>query len=569
MKLIIFFISFLSGIYLLSNCANIKPPTGGPRDTIPPILVESTPKNKSLNYKGNTIKLTYDEYLQIKDLKKQLIITPLIDDDYESKIKKYSVELIFPNSFPDSTTFTFNFQDAIQDITENNVTKDNVFAFSTGNYIDSISINGKVFDLFTNEPLEDYTVCLYPARDTLDIFNSKPTYLTRTNEDGLYLIENIKNGFYRLYAYEDKNSNLVCDIPKEKFGFLADTLNLNSNLDSIRLNVFYMDMRSLEIQREGPTGVYYEIKLNKNIIDYTISVPDFQQPVYHNFGEDKRTIRFYNTFQRVDSIKYYFSAYDSLSQEIEDTLYLKFTETKRKKADFTYSITPKDKENITDNFKGIITFNKPILSVNTDSLYFKYDSLTYQFIPYDSLHATNDRKDTYTFDMDLFFSEYLQNLAKADTLEEASRRDRPSAGSTVNVPDKKKNELNLHLDRGTFISVEQDTLPPVNNFYSFLRTENFGIIRGTVVSDQTSFTIQLLDKQGLKVQKEIKNEFDYSFENVKPGDYLIRVIIDNNQNGIWDPGNIYEFIEPEDVYFFPEVISVRANWEITDINLEF
>jgi uncharacterized protein (DUF2141 family) len=569
MKLVFFFISFLSGIYLLSNCANIKPPTGGPRDTIPPILVESMPKNKSLNYQGNTVKLTYDEYLQIKDLKKQLIITPLLEDEYESKIKKYSVELIFPRPFPDSTTFTFNFQEAIQDITENNVTKDNVFAFSTGNYIDSISINGKVFDLFTNEPMEDYTVCLYPARDTLDIFNSKPTYLTRTNEDGLYLIENIKNGLYRLYAYEDKNSNLICDIPKEKFGFIADTLNLNHNMDSVRINAFYMDMRPLEIQREGPAGVYYEIKLNKNIIDYEIRVPDFQPPVYHNFGEDKRTIRVYNTFQKIDSIKYYFSAFDSLSQNIRDTLYIKFMETKRKKVDFTYSILPKDKENITDDFKGTITFNKPILSINADSIYFKYDSLTYQFVPSDSLHPLDRRKDIYTFEMDLFFSEYLLRLAQADTITETPKRERPSEGSAVTVPAKKKNELNLHLDRATFISVEQDTMPQVNNYYSFLRTENFGIIRGTVNSDQKSFTIQLLDKQGMKVQKEIHDEFDYNFYNVKPGNYLIRVIVDNNQNGIWDPGNVFKLKEPEDVYFFPEVISVRANWEITDINLEF
>lgn len=569
MKFLIFYLSFLAGIYLLSNCANIKPPTGGPRDSIPPILVESIPVNKSLNFQGKSIKLTFDEYLKIQDLQKQLIITPLIEDEYETKIKKYSIELTFPNPFADSTTYTFNFQEAIQDITEGNVTKDNVLAFSTGNYIDSITINGKVYDLFTNKPMEDYTVCLYHATDTLDIFNSKPIYLTRTNKDGLYLIENIKNGFYRMYAYEDKNSNLVCDIPKEKFGFMADTMNLSDNLDSVRINVFYMDMRPLEIQREGPAGVYYEIKLNKNIIDYDIQIPDFSQTVYHNFGEDKKTIRFYNTFQGIDSIQYYFSAYDSLFQEVYDTLYIKFSETKRKKADFTYAITPKDKENITDDFTGTITFNKPIISINTDSLYFKYDSLTYQFIPADSIHPKNYRKDTYTFQMSLFYSKYLENLVKADTAVSSVPRDRQSAGKSLNVGGRKKNDLQLHLDRGTFISVEQDTLPNVNNSYSLMKSENYGIIRGNVMSEQTSFTIQLLDKQGLKVQDEIKNFTEYTFNNVKPGEYLIRVFVDNNHNGIWDPGNIYKSIVPEDVYFFQEVISVRANWEITDINLEF
>ncbi len=570
MKNIILFITgLLIGFYFLSNCANIKPPTGGPRDTIPPVLVQSIPENKSLNYHGKSVNLTFDEYLKIQDLQKQLIITPLIEDEYESKIRKYSIELTFPKPFSDSTTYTFNFQDAIQDITEGNITKDNVLAFSTGNYIDSISINGKVFDLFTNKPVEEYTVCLYNARDTLDIFNSKPIYLTRTNEDGLYLIENIKNEFYRLYAYKDKNSNLLCDIPKEEFGFVSDTLNLNANMDSIRINVFYIDMRPLEIQREGPAGVYYEIKLNKNIVDYRVIVLDSSRAVYHNFGEDKKTIRFYDTFQSIDSIQYYFSAYDSLGQEVNDTLYLKFTESKRKKADFTYTIIPKNAENITDNFYGKISFNKPIISINADSLYFKYDSVTYQFIPADSIHPVNDQKDSFQFDIKLFYTEYLENLTKNDTAVTIKRERQTTTGPSINTGKKRPNDLNLHFDRGTFISVDLDTLPEIDNNYSKLKSENYGIIKGTVISDYSSFTIQLLDKQGVKVQQEIKDVVDYTFNNVKPGEYLIRVFIDNNNNGTWDPGNIFESIEPEDVFFFHEVISVRANWEITDIKLEF
>lgn len=569
MKNIILFISaLLLGTYLLSNCANIKPPTGGPRDTIPPMLVKSIPENKSLNFQGNSVKMTYDEYLKIQNLQKQLIITPLIDDEYESKIRKYTIELTFPKPFDDSTTYTFNFQDAIQDITEGNITEDNVLAFSTGNYIDSISINGKVFDLFTNKPLKEYTVCLYFPNDTLDIFNGKPIYLTRTNEEGLYVIENIKNGFYRVYAYMDNNSNLICDIPKEKFGYITDTLNLNNNLDSVRMNVLYMDMRPLEIQREGPAGIYYEIKLNKNILDYRVQVPDTSRMVYHNFGEDKKTIRFYNTFQNIDSMKYYFSAHDSLDQEIKDTLYLKFTESKRKKADFTYSITPKDADKITDHFKGTISFNKPIIDINPDSIYFKYDSLTFQFIPVDSVHPINDRMDSFHFEMDLFFTEFLENMAKADTIDQV-KTERPSKGASVSVGKRRSTDLNLHFGRGAFISVDHDTLPEINNYYSKLKSENYGIIQGKVISHYTSFTIQLLDKQGVKVQDEIKNTFNYAFNNVKPGEYIIRVFIDNNNNGIWEPGNILKSIEPEDVFFLDEVISVRANWEINDIDLEF
>jgi len=566
--ILIFFCSLIASIYFLSNCANIKPPTGGPRDTIPPILERSIPENKSINYQGNTVRLIYDEYLKIENLNKQLIVTPLIEADYESKIRKFSIELTFPEPFEDSTTYTFNFQDAIQDITEGNVTLDNVLAFSTGNYIDSISINGRIRDLLTNKPVEEYTVCLYESDDTLDIFNSKPIYLTRTDEEGLFLIENIKNGTYRIYAYMDNNTNLICDIPKEKFGFMKDSLNLNQNMDSVTMKVLYMDMRPLEIQRDGPAGKYYEIKLNKNIIDYTIELPDSFPVIYHSFGEDKKTVRFYNTFTKMDSIKYYFSAYDSLDQVVKDTLFLKFTETRRKIADFNYSIVPKDGGGITDNFFARISFNKPILSIQTDSLYFKYDSLTYQFIPLDSIHPVNRRLDEFTFSMKLFFTEHLEKLAELDTAQPV-KRDRTAEGPGIAVGKSKPANLNLHLERGSFVSADLDTLSEIDYYYSKLKIENFGIIRGKVISDHRSFTIQLLDKQGQKVQEEIKNKYEYSFNQVKPGDYIIRVFIDNNNNGKWDPGNIFNRIEPEDVFFFPEIITVRANWEITDINLEF
>ena len=134
-----FIISFII-IYFLTYCASITPPGGGPRDTIPPILVKSYPENKSLNFDDNYIRLTYDEYLKIDNLSKQLIITPIIQEEYEQKIRKNSIELSFPEPFKDSTTYTFNFGEAIQDITEGNITFDNVLAFSTGDYIDSLYI---------------------------------------------------------------------------------------------------------------------------------------------------------------------------------------------------------------------------------------------------------------------------------------------------------------------------------------------------------------------------------------------------------------------------------------------
>ncbi len=565
-----FLIIFSFTIYYLSNCASITPPGGGPRDTIPPILVQSIPENKSLNFSGKTVKLTYDEYLKVENLTKQLIITPILKEEYDFKIKKHSIELIFEEPFADTTTFTFNFQEAIKDITESNVTLDNVLAFSTGDYIDSLHITGKVLDLFTKKPLKEAVICLYKTNDTLDIFNSPPVYLTKSNKEGKFIIENIKNGIYRIYAYHDTNSNLICDVPKEIFGFKSDSIVLNSNLDSILMKVQYLNMLELVLQRDGSSGRYYEVKTNKPIVSYTVNPINASDTIYSNFGEDKKTIRFYNNIGFNDSIPFIITATDSLDQFIQDTLYMKFRETKRKKDFFSISFTPKNNSDIEEHFKGVFKFNKPLKKILFDSIFFEYDSATFQYI--DDALFTKPQKltDKIEFQIDLFMADYIESLAKTDTA--ASGRQEPGnrqkAGAKTGTKQNIKFKLKFHAKKGAFISIENDSTEAFVNKYEPLRTENFGIIKGKIISDHSSYTIQLLNTQYVVIS-EIKNEQLYIFNKVDPGQYKIRVLVDNNGNGKWDPGNIFDNIEPEDVYYFPESISIRSNWELTDIDMSF
>jgi len=562
----LFFLSFVI-IYFLTQCASITPPGGGPRDTIPPVLIKAIPEHKSLNFSGNTVNLVYNEYLKIENLRKQLIITPIIQDEYEQKIRRNSIDLIFPEPFKDSTTYTFNFQDAIQDITEGNITEENVLAFSTGDYIDSLYINGKVSELFTNNPVDDFTVCLYLFDDTLDLFNSPPIYLTKTNKEGKYLIENIKNGIYKLYVYNDANSNLTCDMPKEIFGFSSDTIFLNGNIDSIFLKVQYLDMRDIVIQRAGPSGKYFEIKTNKSLFDYSIYPIDTSQTIYHNFAEDKKTIRFYNNIELNDSIQFIFSAVDSLEYTLNDTLYLKFIETKRDLEEFSFSIDPKTNTKITDDFSGIITFNKPLINVNFDSLYFKYDSVTFQYLKDTLPFSLNKRKDVFSFDTDLFYSEYLKSLLESDTLTKTVTQDR-STEQKLGGSGTQNNKLIFHIGKGAFISADGDSSKAINLEYQQLKTDNFGVIKGNVISQFDSFILQLIKGKN-EVLKEVHNTKQYEFNHVNAGEYSIRVFIDNNNNGKWDPGNIFKNEEPEGIFFYPEKLTIRANWELTDINLEF
>ena len=351
------------------------------------------------------------------------------------------------------------------------------------------------------------------------------------------------------------------------FGFSSDTIDLQSNIDSIFLKIQYLDMRDIVIQRAGPAGKYFEIKTNKNLVDYSVEPIDVSKTLYHNFGSDHKTIRFYDNIHSSDSIQFKFIAMDSIDNMLIDTLYLKFVESKREKDEFSFTTLPKTKSKITDQFKGSIQFTKPIININFDSLYFKYDSVTYQYINDSIQYELNKRKDLLTFDIELFFSKYIQSLQKSDTAmvntSEITTGIRRSGGTGSWV-----SKVMFYIGEGAFISADMDTSKSAVLEYQMLKPQDYGTIKGKVISAYNSFIIQLL-KGKKDIIKEVINQKQYEFTNVEPGEYSIRVLIDNNGNGRWEPGNIFKDLEPESVFFFAEEITIRSHWELTDIDLEF
>jgi uncharacterized protein (DUF2141 family) len=555
---------FIAFFFLLIyfSCANIKPPQGGPKDTIPPVLVKSVPLNKSLNYKSNSIRLTYNEYLKVDNLKKNLIVTPMGDLDFEEKVRKNTIEITFIKPLRDSTTYTLNFQTAVKDITEGNISTDNTFAFSTGNYIDSLHISGLTKDLLTLDSLKNITVGLYDVYDTFNLFKGRPLYFTRSSDKGLFLIDNIKAGKYFIQAFNDGNNNLQCDVPKESFGYETDTITLKANIDSVRMQLIPLDIRPLKMIKALPSGKYFEVGFNKSIIEYSVTPFDSSSIVYYNLINQNKGIRFYSTLN-ADSIRIILHAMDSVEYSIDSTFYVKFQESKRKKEGFSFKMTPQNKSEVPIDFKGAFAFTKPVLSVNTDSL----------FIRYDTLHM-----DTLRLNKDIFFNVTRDTLFIKKTFnKEWSVAKKPADEKEQNEPGKNLPQRAqpssstgpvLYAGTGAFISVDNDTSKVISYSYGILKEEKYGIIRGTIATGFDSFFIQLLDNKN-KVIYQINSQKEYSFINIPEGQYHVRVLIDNNNNGRWDPGDYYKGQIHEGVYFYPEALTIRANWELRDIDLSF
>ncbi|MDN5202037.1 DUF2141 domain-containing protein [Fulvivirgaceae bacterium BMA10] len=544
-------------IFLLHSCARKMPITGGPKDEDPPKLVNSTPENRTLNFKGDQITLEFDERVKIQKIKDQLIITPRINEDYEYKENKAIIELS-NLELQDSTTYTFNFRESIQDLTEGNPAENLVIILSTTNYIDSLNINGRIKYALSNKPAENTLVTLYDINDTLDIFQGNPKYFTKTNEKGEYLFTNIKNGRYTIFAVQDEDKNLKLNTKKESYGFVGDTITLSESKDSLHIDLVKRDISSFKLLSARTTGKYFEVRFNKSLFKLDLSYPQTDKTVIANQVEDHKIVRFYNSFNEGDSLQLTLTAYDSVQQVIDSTLYLKFEESKRKAESFKASLT-EGKISLNEMFTATLKFSKPVSSITLDSLFFQQDSIpVFQFDSTDI--SWNNWKDELTIKKQLNSSELKTSDSTLQTRDTQTRDPRA-------IPTKKPG-VKLYIGPGAFVSIENDSSQVITKDYQFMQAIELGSIKGTITTEEPSFIIQLLGSDR-KVLEEIVNQKQYEFKDLEPAKYLIRVLVDKNQNGKWDKGDIHKLEVPEPVIFLEGDLVIRSNWELDNQNITF
>jgi uncharacterized protein (DUF2141 family) len=571
----VFPIILLYLILYLFSCANQGSPSGGPRDTIPPTLISSLPTNKSLNYQERVFQFEFDERINADQLKTKLNITPLTENKFTVYIKKNILNIKFENPFEDSTTFTFNFADAVGDITEKNPVVNFTYAFSTGPIIDSIFVKGTVKDLYNNELQKEILIALYSIEDTLNLFTGKPRYFTKTDKEGNYQIENIKTGYYKIYAFEDKDNNLKNDPQKEKHGFKADSLNLFTSRDSINFVIQLIDASIPKFVRAKNTGQYFDVMYNKFISQYTLSKIDSNSQLNipsNGLYKDNTIIRFYpdgSLSTEVDSLQIKINAIDSLGNTLQDTVYLQFKESRRKPEKFDITIAPNNNSSITKSVNIKIDFSKPITKINIDSIILSYDTLKYETIP-DSIIIWNNRRTQLNFNTAVEISYipneirlYNENQQKLDSIAKLSPDTvttlLPSMSTKHPIP---KNQIILAFKKAAFISIDQDSTEFTERKYPFLKPEDTGKIGGLIETKYQSYFFQLVDKS-YNVIFQLKDPKEFIFPNVKPGSYSFRVLIDKNNDGKWSSGNILKNIEPEPIWFFyEEHSSLKAGWEI-------
>ncbi len=589
------FLGFLVLTALSLSCAQVGSPTGGPRDKDPPRVLESIPTNYSTHFEAKKIQITFDEYIVLDNVNQELIVSPPMEEQPEVKLKKKTLIIEFEEELKENTTYTFNFGNAIIDLHEGNKLQNFEYVFSTGDILDSMSVKGNLRYAETLEkPEEAISIMLYTdLRDSVPL-TEIPLYVGRSNDSGVFSVNNLRPGEYKVFALKDGNNNLLFDLPGEEIAFLDTSLTVNAdfvrqlmgieaedtivnlNPDSIQVSPMQEDSTLLvsdTIPDLGPdlTSLYIDLILFTEpseiqyITDYTREDPRkletlFALPLTDSFAYDilpepGEEIRYLEDFSEqrdsltlwiIDSLQYrkdslylalQYTAKDTSNRSISfsDTLIFAYKEktTKKKKKNESKSVEKLEVLTIRNGgSQGL--YHKLALNLNLP-----LEQIT------DSLISLYHIPDSVEFEVP--FKAIVDSLQFNRAL--LSVEWEPEANYRLEV---------LPGALTSFYPLEHDT---IDVSFKTRDPEYYGKILLNLSQVNHRILVQLLDNGKVLLEKEVDRDGQYAFPNLEPREYTIKFVHDLNKNGKWDTGKYLKKLQPEPVEFLPGKIEVRSNWD--------
>ncbi|KAF2331117.1 Ig-like domain-containing protein [Flavobacterium ginsenosidimutans] len=524
------YIAFIILISMIS-CAKRGSITGGLKDTLPPVLTSSFPKNFSTDFKGNTITLNFDEYVKLKNTNKQLIISPplkyepLITPSTASKFIKIEIrDTLQPN-----TTYSFNFGQAITDNNEGNALNQFKYIFSTGPYIDSLKLSGRIKDAREKYVDNFVSVMLYEVNDKFKdstIYKEFPRYITNTLDSmRTFQFENLKAGKYLLIALKDKGSNNKFNPKDDKIGFLKNYITIPTDtVYELELFKEVLPLKTFKpIQASGNRLLLpYEGKQN-----FKNSKPKI---ALKNGGEVLETI--ITQFPKKDSLQVWYKPLkvDSLSMEVSKGDY-------NKKFTFKIKALKKDTLAIKPVQNGQINFRERF-TLETETPLVKFDETKIKLINKDSVAVP------YTTEYDEFDQKLYIDFKK-EPLEKYQMTFFP--GALTDFYEKSNDTLSYKL-------ATKELEDYGNLVLNLKNVKRFPII------------VEITNKKGDNVLASEYSEgaTKISFNLMVPEEFTIRVIYDDNKNKVYDTGNFLNKTYSEEVFYYQKGVDVRSNWDVDE-----
>ena len=514
---------FLILAVIMVGCAKRGSITGGLKDTIPPTLRFSSPENFSTNFNAKEIRITFDEYIKIKDVTKQLIISPPMK--YAPVITPTSaskyINIRLKDTLQPNTTYSFNFGSSIQDNNEGNPYQQFKYVFSTGTYIDSLTLKGVVKDAYKKDVDNFVSVMLYEINDTFNdsvVYTQNPRYITNTLDSlKTFNLENLKEGTYLLVAMKDANSNNRFNPKSEKIGFHKEFIKI-PNDSTYEIKLFK------EILPFKPTKPY-QASGNRMVVPHEGDTKNINISIKN--GNDILTTKV-TKFPEKDSLQVWFKPVktDSVTVMIRKDKYEK---------DFTVRHKDQKKDTLSFSAKpsGTLHFREKLTITSTIPLV-KIDNSKLKLINKDSLSVA------FSSEYDEFNQEVKIDFAK-EPLEKYTLDVLPGAFTDFYEQTNDTLKYNLTTQNTSEYANLRITLKNVKQFPVIVELTND---KGEIIASDYSEGNPLIDFIGLL-----------------PNKFTVRVIYDENKNKIWDTGNYLEKRQAEEIIYFTTPIDVRANWD--------
>lgn len=485
-------------------CAKQSSPSGGPRDEEPPELLAAHPSNETLNFDQSEVRLLFDEFIQLKNPAKHIIISPPLQNvSYKASRKELHISL--PDTLQSNTTYKINFGESIQDLNEGNPLTNFSYVFATGPVLDSLTFSGTVVDAFSKEPATNVKVCLYPTLSDSFVFKNDPAYFATTNKQGQYEITHIREDTFYVVAFNDENNNFTYDPNFESLAFNQTAYYVDTNINNVSLNISeeLKPFPKLTCENIGPGTI--AVTLDRAPLPgeklYASPIPQ----VFDSLAVDSAL--FY--YDSLTDVRYSFINYrgDTFSQRCMAGEKGAFTLLQKRATANQYQLT------LTAIIDTII--QAPIAIIDSADTSLAIDSVR------DNILFLTSYKNT------------SQILFNDSSIVSKSGHYLSSFKYNTSVM-KEDSEL------GTLTLVLKDSLHTATSKIVYLTTGQRTIKRHLAPG---------------------QNQATYT--NLPTGNYKVKVVLDANHNHSWDPAIFHFRRQPEKAIAFPQQIEIKPKWDQT------
>lgn len=525
------------------SCANQVAPTGGTKDVDAPKVLGSSPPNKSLNFQERKVRILFDEYVSIENAQQQVVISPPMEKFPDFTIKGKELIISFKDTLRANTTYSINITSAVKDITENNVLTSFQYVFSTGSFLDSLTIKGKVVDAEAGTMVEGVLVMLYDKLQDSVVFSEKPYYFAKTDKSGSFQIDNIKEGTYKLFAVKDENFNLKYDLPTEGIAYWEVSINISdSALAPFTLRLFKEESKRLQMVENittyrGFNQFIYSMPVEQVSVKPLLDTLSFSGNIIE-YNATRDTVTHWYTYNKGSKSVLLVTANDTLTDSlvvraptfVADSLY-----KIGKPGLFLGAGKGKRTTNTADKMLDLgqpflFELNRPAAALDSSRVYLLEDT-------------------TKSVQPQVYFADSVKRIVAVNFIWKPG-----SSYKIVFLDSAITDNYGLKSDSLGFDIIAR-------------KADDYGVI--TIAIDSLDPTKQYILEasltDGQPIIREVimaRQQFVKKYEKLVPGNYKVRIIRDANRNGLWDTGDYLKNRQPERIYLHPQTVDLKPNWEM-------